>query len=70
MPKPRNPYACDPLMRKGGVHQRSRTAERATDRQALLQEVDDYLAERDSTKARADSPAPQGAGDDGPALFV
>lgn len=27
-PKARNPYAADPLMRRGGVHQKSRGAQR------------------------------------------
>lgn len=35
--KPRNPYADHPLMRKGGVHQKSKSALRAAARRELKQ---------------------------------
>jgi hypothetical protein len=35
--KPRNPYADHPLMRKGGVHQKSTSALRAKARRELKQ---------------------------------
>ena len=34
----RNPVAAAPILRKGGVHQRSRTAERAQTRRQLRRE--------------------------------
>lgn len=40
MPAPRNRYACHPLMRKGGAHQRSRGGQRVRDRQLLRDEQD------------------------------
>lgn len=38
MPAPRNRHAWHPLMRKGGVHQRSRGGQRVRDRQLLRDE--------------------------------
>ena len=40
-PKPRNPLALNPLMRKGGVHKKSQKAER----QALKQATRKLVAE-------------------------
>lgn len=37
--KLRNPFANDPLLRKGGVHEKSRKAQRAADKQALRNKV-------------------------------
>ncbi|NWK78367.1 hypothetical protein [Aquitalea sp. LB_tupeE] len=39
--KPRNPYACSPLLKKGGAHQRSQSGQRQHARQAIWAELDD-----------------------------
>ena len=39
--KHRNPVARSPLLRKGGVHRKSRSAERMKSRQALREETGD-----------------------------
>ena len=39
--KPRNPYACSPLLKKGGAHRSSRSGLRQNARQAMLAELDD-----------------------------
>lgn len=39
--KPRNPYACSPLLKKGGTHQRSQSGQRQHARQAMLAELDE-----------------------------
>lgn len=35
-PKPRNPVARSPLLRKGGVHEKSRGARRREEKMAIL----------------------------------
>ncbi len=42
MPGRRNRVAMNPLLRKGGVHQRSRSAERGNRHQHLQQMVDEW----------------------------
>lgn len=44
--KPRNPYACSPLLKKGGAHRNSRSGQRQNARQAMLAELDelDWIA--------------------------
>ncbi len=37
--KPRNPWACDPLMKKGGAHQKTFKAERKGYKQKLRKEL-------------------------------
>ena len=44
-PKIRNTPARSPLMRKGGVHARTRSAERSRVRQLLSEEMDEALEE-------------------------
>ena len=39
--KPRNPYACSPLLKKGGAHQRSQSGQRQHARQAIWAELDE-----------------------------
>lgn len=39
--KPRNPYACSPLLKKGGAHRSSRSGLRQNARQAMLAELDE-----------------------------
>ena len=40
VPKPRNPFAANPLLAKGGAHQRrDKRASRARQKQALLRSV-------------------------------
>ena len=43
MPTRRNPYVMHPLMRKGGAHQPSRSGERQSLRQQLMDELDEYM---------------------------
>ena len=38
--KPRNRLALDPIMRKGGCHQKTRSAERAAEKRALREQLD------------------------------
>lgn len=40
--KPRNLVACSPLMKKGGVHQKSQSALRSQKRQHLLSQLEDW----------------------------
>jgi|GEM_PF-2254926 len=42
----RNPYACHPLLRKGGPHIKSRTGQRRRVKDNLLDEADEYMLER------------------------
>lgn len=50
MPKQRNPFACSPIMRKGGVHRQSKTGQRRSNKNKLLDEVDEYLDELEQTQ--------------------
>ena len=43
---PRNPYACHPLLRKGGPHIKSRSNQRSQARENLLDEADEYMQEQ------------------------
>jgi len=45
--KPRNPVARSPLMKKGGVHQKSRTSERQREKDAVQSELDELEEEMD-----------------------
>ncbi len=40
----RNGHAFHPIMRKGGVHEKTHKAKRKTDRQKMAKKVNDYLA--------------------------
>jgi hypothetical protein len=40
--KPRNPYALHPLMKKGAVHQKGKTANRRISRQQIEQDIDSW----------------------------
>ena len=40
--KPRNPVARSPLMRKGGVHEKSATAKRQQAREGLNRQLNDW----------------------------
>ena len=42
---PRNPVVRSPLMRKGGVHEKGKTAKRQQSRQALSAQLDDWREE-------------------------
>jgi len=42
---PRNPVARSPLLRRGGVHEKSKTAKRQQSRQALNTQLDDWREE-------------------------
>jgi len=45
MPVFRNPCATNPLLRKGGVHIRSKTGQRSRDHYDLLDEADQFMDE-------------------------
>jgi hypothetical protein len=47
----RNTVARSPLMRKGGVHQRSKSSKRFRDKQALRREAGGYWNQRDGGDA-------------------
>ena len=42
---PRNPVARSPLMKKGGVHEKSKTAKRRESSQALKSQLEDWREE-------------------------
>jgi len=50
MPTRRNPYFMHPLMRKGGAHQPSRSGERHSQRQALMDELDEYMEMKEANE--------------------
>lgn len=56
MPQRRNPVAMSPLLRKGGVHAKSKSSKRAQQKQALREEVDEVLLrpENDSDRSTHD----------------
>ncbi len=51
MPQRRNPVAASPLLRKGGAHVKSKSAERKKVRDALRKEVESVLSRRKSYDA-------------------
>lgn len=44
----RNGHAFHPIMRKGGVHEKTNKAKRKMDRQQMEKKVKDYLAKTDN----------------------
>ena len=50
MPTRRNPVARAPILRKGGVHQRTRSGQRQCQREVLWDGLDEYLASKRSPK--------------------
>lgn len=61
--KPRNPYACSPLLKKGGAHRSSRSGQRHNARQAMLAELDepdwhDQLPASQAMESRPEDDAP------------
>jgi len=61
----RNYLVNHPLMRKGGVHEQSRTGKRTQQRNALNKEADSYMDELEQfERAETVTPASQDAGDD------
>ena len=42
---PRNPVARSPLMKKGGLHEKSKTAKRRQNNQALQTQLEDWREE-------------------------
>ena len=53
--KPRNPVARSPLLRKGGVHRKTRSAERMKSRRNLKDEVEDTMDRRPDRGAGAET---------------
>ena len=43
---PRNTYACNPIMRKGGVHQQSKSSQRTTARRETNRMARDWASSR------------------------
>jgi hypothetical protein len=64
--KPRNPYACSPLLKKGGAHRNSRSGQRHTAHQAMLAELDELDWIDPSPAAQAVESAQE---DDAPGSF-
>ncbi len=52
----RNGHAFHPIMRKGGVHEKTNKAKRKTDRQQMAKKVNDWLS-KGNKKAAEDSAA-------------
>ena len=52
MVKARNPLACLPILRKGGVHERSKSGKRAIDKRSLETEIDEYFDSQLTTQAK------------------
>lgn len=44
--KPRNPVARSPIMKKGGVHEKSRTSERQQEKDVVQHELDEWEEEK------------------------
>ena len=53
--KPRNIHAYAPIMRKGGVHEKSNSAKRGQARQALKAEIKSEFKNIKATNGRLDS---------------
>lgn len=53
--KPRNPVARSPLLRKGGVHRKSRSAERMKSKRKLKEEAEGDKDEQEDQDTEADS---------------
>jgi hypothetical protein len=47
----RNGHAFHPIMRKGGVHEKTNKAKRKTNRQNMAKKVNDYLAKSNKKAA-------------------
>ena len=52
--KPRNPVARSPLLRKGGVHRKSRSAERMKSKRELKEEAEGDREEQREQGAESD----------------
>lgn len=52
MVKTRNPLACLPIMRKGGVHQKANSATRASQKRSMESEIDEYFDSQKTTQAK------------------
>jgi hypothetical protein len=48
--KPRNPVARSPLMKKGGRHERSKSAKRMKEKEALRSEVSETSRDRSKSE--------------------
>ncbi len=53
--KPRNPVARSPLLRKGGAHRKSRSAERMRSKRELKEEAEDEREKQGDHDAEPDS---------------
>ena len=53
--KPRNPVARSPLLRKGGVHRKSRSAERMKSKRELKEEAEGDKDEQEAQDTENDS---------------
>ena len=57
---PRNPVARSPLLRKGGVHQKSKTAKRRQTSQALKVQLEDWREELEFERSLRSNSTVQG----------
>jgi len=48
--KPRNPVARSPIMKKGGVHQKSRSSERRQEKESVDDELNEWEESRHDEK--------------------
>jgi len=53
--KPRNPVARSPIMKKGGVHEKSRSSERRQEDRAIEDGLDAWAEDSEKEKARSQS---------------
>ena len=61
-PKPRNPVARSPLLRKGGAHQRSPSAGRQQSRREIDDLLEDWEEALDDEQVDSPDPARDNAG--------
>lgn len=60
--RPRNPVARSPLLRKGGVHEKSKSGLRAEHKQKLQTELIDWYEELDDDDLLTNNPSRNKAG--------
>jgi hypothetical protein len=61
--KPRNPVARSPLLRKGGVHEKSRSSERSDTKRELEDKAADWEEEKKSPDEKSPDEKPPGDSD-------
>ena len=54
--RPRNPVALNPILRKGGVHERAKSGERFSNRQKMLKAAREWGHSRDGVNGLVPAP--------------